>query len=189
MAPPRLLWLALALAACSPSEESARDQAEQALARGERGAAIAAIEQLRNASAETPEAYLEQAALWVRAGEARRRWMIDAGVARITDSNDLRLLQASTLCMGYPRAQNADRQVDSEARTDAHPAALLLRRDKVSRDLAPARDLRGRRGPAYRTAPSSHPRVAARLEERRFVEAARALDRRRRLRGRAPRAL
>src|SRR5262245_26772659 len=100
----RLIWLLLALAACSPSERDAREQAREALARGERGAAIEAIEALRQAAHDTPEAYLEQADLWIRAGEAPRAvWLLDEGVARFPERHDLRLFLASTaLLVGDP---------------------------------------------------------------------------------------
>jgi tetratricopeptide (TPR) repeat protein len=176
----RLVWLALALAACSPSEESAREQAQRALSRGERTAAIEAIEALRKASPETPEAYLEQAALWVRAGEAPRAvWLLDEGVTRFPERGDLRVMHASTaLLVGDPARADGIAQAIPESAPE-YPEALLVR----ARAQVSLGDLEGglatfRRAETMRPdrADLRIPRVAALLEERRFVEARAALD-------------
>lgn len=176
----RLVLLAVALAACSPSEERAREQAREALARSDRSAAIAAIEDLRDAQTGAPDSLLEQADLWVRAGEAARAvWLLEEGVARFPERADLRLLLASTtLLVGDPaRALAIARGVPEQSAQ--HPEALIVRA-RALLDLGE----QGAGLAAFRQAESERPdsaalrvpRVAALLEERRFAEARAALD-------------
>jgi tetratricopeptide (TPR) repeat protein len=176
----RLAILCAALAACSSSEERARHDAQQAIARGERGAAIEAIEALHAAAPDTPDALLERAELWIRAGEAPRAvWLLEEGVARYPERADLRLLLASSsLLVGDPaRAETVAGAVPEGA--PEHPAALLVR----ARARLELGDLEGGLE-AFRSAETQRPdsaelripRVAALLEERRFKEARAALD-------------
>jgi tetratricopeptide (TPR) repeat protein len=176
----RLVWLALALVGCSPSEESAREQAKNALAQGDRAVAIEAIEALRKASPQTPEAYLEQANLWVRAGEAPRAvWLLDEGVTRFPDRADLRLVQATTaLLVGDPARADAIAKSIPETASEHADALLIEARAQVALgDLAAGLET-FRRAEAERPdrADLRIPRVAALLEEHRFVEARAALD-------------
>ncbi|HEX5066761.1 MAG TPA: tetratricopeptide repeat protein [Myxococcota bacterium] len=176
----RLAWLALALCACSPSADRAREQAQQALARGERDAAIRAIEALHAAAPTTPDAYLEQAVLWIRAGEAPRAvWLLEEGAARFPERSDVRLFLASTaLLVGDPaRAEAVAGAIPEEA--DEYPEALLLRAQArialgdLDGGLAAFREAEAER-PGRAT--SWIPRIAALLQEARFAEARAALD-------------
>ena len=175
----RFVWLALALA-CSPSADHAREQAQAALARGERDAAIQAIEALQAAAPETPDAFLEQAELWIRAGEAPRAvWLLEDGTARFPDRSDLRLFLASTaLLVGDPARADAVARAIPE-RANEYPEALLLRAQArvalgdLDGGLAAFREAEAER-PARATL--RIPRIAALLQERRFGEARAALD-------------
>jgi tetratricopeptide (TPR) repeat protein len=176
----RLAWLAIALAACSPSADHAREQAQAALARGERDAAIEAIEALHAAAPATPDAVLEQAALWIRAGEALRAvWLLEEGSARFPDRHDLRLYLASTaLLVGDPARAEAVASAIPE-RANEYPEALLVR----AQARVALGDLEGglavfREAEAERPARATQwiPRIAALLGERRFREARAALD-------------
>jgi tetratricopeptide (TPR) repeat protein len=176
----RLAILVVALGACGPSEDRARQSAADALARGERAAAIEAIEALHGAQPETPEAWLEQAQLWIRAGEGpRAAWLLERGVSRFPERADLRLaLAETTLLVGDPaRAEGIAREVPASA--PQHPESLLVR----ARALLELGDLEAAMS-AFRQAESERPesavlripRVAALLEERRFDAARAALD-------------
>jgi tetratricopeptide (TPR) repeat protein len=176
----RLACFALVLAACSPSEEHAREQAEQALARGERDAAIQAIETLREVARETPDAYLELAHLWVQAGEAPRAlWLLEEGAARFPENTRLRLFLANTaLLVNDPaRAETVARAIPERA--DEYPEALLVRaRARVALGDLEAGLAAFREAEAERPGRAAQriPRVAALMEERRFAEARAALD-------------
>jgi thioredoxin-like negative regulator of GroEL len=76
-----LALLATALAAGCPTPEErageARSEAERALEAGRRADAVAALDRLRAAQPETPEARIELAKLLVQAGEAPQAvWLL-----------------------------------------------------------------------------------------------------------------
>jgi tetratricopeptide (TPR) repeat protein len=175
-----LVILLLCLAACAPSEQDAREQAQAALARGDRRAAIEAIEALEGAQADAPEARLEQSELWIRAGEAPRAvWRLEQALSRFGERADLRVALANAaLLVGDPaRAAAIAREIPESAAE--HPEALLVR----ARALVALGDLDAglaafERAERERPAEAALrvPRIAALLEERRYTEARAALD-------------
>ena len=105
-----------------------RARAQTALARGDRRAAIEAIEALERAQRDAPEARLEQSELWIRAGEAPRSvWRLEQAVARFGDRSDLRLAlaNAALLVGDAARAAAIAREIPESAAE--HPQALLVR--------------------------------------------------------------
>ena len=166
----RLAWLAIALVACSPSEESAREQAQAALARGERDAAIQAIEALRKAAPESPEACLEQAELWIRAGEAPRAvWLLEEGATRFPAAPRPAPLPGQHRAAGRrPGARRSRRRRDSRAR-ERIPGGAAGARAVAGRARRPRRRARGLPRGGVRAAGSRH---AADPARRRFARGA-----------------
>jgi len=130
----RLLgWLLLSvfLVACPPPQdraEQARDQARQALARGDRPAALEALGTLREMQPESAAEWVELAGLLVLAGEAPQVvWMLQEGVRRFPEDAELRLAlaEAALLVGDANSAQAALLPIDSDS--EHHTAALLLR--------------------------------------------------------------
>ena len=126
-----VLVLGCALLAGCPSQEErseqARAEAEAALERGQRGAAVEALERLRATQPETPESLLELAQLLVRAGEAPQVvWMLEEGLDRFPERDDLRvaLASAALLVNDAVKARQAAELVP--ASSPEHPAALLV---------------------------------------------------------------
>src|SRR5215831_19350284 len=175
-----LVLLVLCLAACAPSEEDARGQAQAALARGDRSAAIEAIEALEKAQGDAPEARLEQSELWIRAGEAPRAvWRLEQGVARFGDRTDLRLAlaNAALLVGDAARAASIAREIPESAAE--HPEALLVRaRAEIALGELDAGLAAFEQAEQERPAEAELrvPRIAALLDERRYTEARAAID-------------
>ncbi|MGH7337398.1 MAG: tetratricopeptide repeat protein, partial [Myxococcota bacterium] len=125
-------WLGLACAlACGPSEpraRAARDAFGLALERGDRVAALAAVEDLRAALPDTANALRELAAALVRAGSASDAiWLLESGVRRFPERDDLRIALAHVaLLLANPTlAREAAGGVAPES--EHHPYALLAR--------------------------------------------------------------
>ena len=78
--------LCLTLIACPDAEqraERARQQAVEALVRGERDTALDAIASLQRVTPDDPESIREQAVLLIHAGEAPRVvWLLEDAVSR-----------------------------------------------------------------------------------------------------------
>jgi predicted Zn-dependent protease len=130
------LLIAAILVGCGPSTEAPSEEVGQALrerigaelARGDREAALAAVGALEAELPDTPEALLEIAAWYQRAGDASRAsWLLEPAVRRFPDRADLRVALARvSLVLGNPaRAREAVLPVDEAAAE--HPAALVLR--------------------------------------------------------------
>jgi len=125
------LATAVAFAAgCSSEQEQrdlARQRADEALARGDRSAALEALERLRTAPSETPESLLELTSLMMRAGESPHAlWILEEGLARFPTRDDLQL-QAARLALivhDPTRALAATGRIDEDSAQ--HLEALLL---------------------------------------------------------------
>lgn len=90
--------------------QSARERVVNALERGERRQALAALEALRESRTDTPESLIEFAALLVQTGEALRAlWLLEAGVREFPDRDELRLALANVALL-----------IDDPARARAH---------------------------------------------------------------------
>ena len=113
--------------ACMPDEqraEDARDALKQALERADRGAALAAIDELQEALQDSPESLLEIAQLRIVAGDApRASWLLEEAVRRFPKRDDLRLALARVaLLLGNPSLAHevlAPVAPDSERHADA----------------------------------------------------------------------
>ncbi len=90
--------LGFGLVACTPPEEraeQAREAIQQGLARGDRAAALDAVNDLRDSLTDTADSLLEVAQLLVQSGDAPRAgWLLEEGVQRFPDRDDLRLALA-----------------------------------------------------------------------------------------------
>ncbi len=123
--------LLFALAACSPPEEradQARESVREALQRGDRPAALEAIDALGASTPDTAESLMEIAALRVQAGDApRAAWILEEGLRRFPDRDDLRLALARVaLLLGNPSlTMDAVRPIDTDSAQ--HSQALVLR--------------------------------------------------------------
>jgi tetratricopeptide (TPR) repeat protein len=178
-----LLLLGALLVACpSPQEraEQAREEARQALARGDRGAALESLDALRKLRPERPAELLELAALLVAAGEAPQVvWLLEEGIRRFPEHVELRLALArvALLVGDASAAQTALRPID--AASEHHAAALLLRAQAELRlgDLEQALATLAAAQRLHPDRPEAHlARISALLSERRFEEARQALE-------------
>ncbi len=125
-----LLLLALLLACGSRQEreQAARARFEEAVANQDAGAALEALDDLRDGLPDTPETTLEMARLLGRLGEINRAlWLLEEAARRHPGRNDLRLGIAETaLLVGDPaRALEALGGI-AEGQPE-HAYALLLR--------------------------------------------------------------
>jgi tetratricopeptide (TPR) repeat protein len=173
----------LLLVACSSSEERAeraREEARQALMRGDRSAALQALNQLRETRADTPEALLQLAQLLVAAGEAPEvLWLLEDGVRRFPESDGLRLaLGRVALMVGNPSAVRAAVEPIAAA-SDQHAAALVLLAQAELRlgNLERGLEILAQAERLYPERPEARlARIATLLTERRVEEARSALD-------------
>ena len=175
--------LCCSLIACPDAEqraERARKQAVEALVRGERDTALDAIASLQRATPDDPESIREQAVLLIHAGEAPRVvWLLEDAVARFPDEPALRLLLAeAALLVNDPVRADA---VAAEIAPDAEAAAeALVMRARAAMALGDLEMALARFELAEHSAPERPelraPRIAALLGERRFDEAAFALE-------------
>jgi tetratricopeptide (TPR) repeat protein len=177
-----LLGIAALLLACSSPEEraeQARADARQALSRGERSAALEAIEVLRASQVDTPEALLETVSLLVGAGEAPQAvWLLEEGVARFPEADRLELaLGRVALLVNDPgRARAAAERIGPDS--EAHPQALVLRAQAQIElgDLEAGLATLTRAETLYpEQAGLRLPRVTALWQEQRYAEAREAL--------------
>jgi tetratricopeptide (TPR) repeat protein len=125
------ILLLIAAVACGSAEdraEDARERVRDALARGDRRAAIESIDDLRAALPESPEALVEVAQLQVQSGSAPDAgWLLEEAVRRYPENDELRLtLGRVALLLGNPAlAREAVLPVASES--EQHPGALVVR--------------------------------------------------------------
>lgn len=122
--------LAIALACTAPEEraEQARQAIGQAVERGNRAAAIAAVDELRESLPDTADWLLEVAQSLVRAGDAARAgWLLEEGVQRFSERDDLRLALARVaLLLGdASRARAVVEPITPDS--EQHAAALITR--------------------------------------------------------------
>ncbi len=105
-----------------------RESLGDAISRRDVGALGDARAQLQSASAETPEELAEIAALMMRAGEtAHALWVLEAGILRYPERDDLRILLArGALVVGDPVRVFAVLE-SVEPGSDRHLASLMLR--------------------------------------------------------------
>src|SRR5262245_19242296 len=99
--------LGASLVSCTPPEERAeraREVIQQSLERGDRSAALDAVQDLRESLPDTGDSLLEVAQLLVRSGDAPRAgWLLEEGVQRFPGRDDLRLALARvSLLLGNP---------------------------------------------------------------------------------------
>jgi tetratricopeptide (TPR) repeat protein len=179
----RVAAAALLLGACAPPEEQAeraRTAVREALARGDREAALAGLRDLRESQPDTPEAVLGYATLLVRAAEASQaQWRLESAVQRFPEHHELRLLLANTalLVNDASRARAAAQRIPVDA--EQHPRALLilawaeLQLGNLEAALAHFEDAE-RRYPDLSEARVA--RIATLLNERRLDEARQALE-------------
>ena len=125
-----VLGIALALACSSPEEraEQAREAVNEAIARGDRQAALEAIDDLGGDAPDTADAQLERARLLVRAGNAPESgWLLEDAARQHPDRVDLALALARvSLLLGNPaRAREVADAIAPEA--EQHADALVLR--------------------------------------------------------------
>jgi tetratricopeptide (TPR) repeat protein len=123
--------LGVSLVGCTPSEqraEQAREAVEESIARGDRQAALGAIDDLRATAEDTADALLEVAQLLVRAGNAPEAgWLLEDAVRRHPARADLTLALARvSLLLGNPaRAREVSDGIPGEA--EEHADGLVLR--------------------------------------------------------------
>ncbi len=178
----RVLAAAVVLSVCaSPEEraESAPAAVQEALQRGDRDAALAALQDLRESQPDTPEALAEYTTLLVRAGEANQAlWRLEAAVQRFPERHDLRLALASAalLVNDASRARAAAGRIPADS--EHHPRALLtlawaeLQLGSLEGALALFEEAERR----YPDLPQARvARIATLVNERRFDDARQAL--------------
>jgi len=117
--------------ACAPAEEradAAREHFREALGRGDRIEALAAIDDLRSSLPDTPETLIEVAQLLVQAGSAPDAgWMLEEGVRRFPGRDDVRVASGRVaLLLGNPALARAT-VLPVEADAEEHPVALVVR--------------------------------------------------------------
>ena len=177
------LLLLLAMLACSSAEEralQARADLEIALARQDRGAALVALKELRDSLPDTPESLLLLGRLMRSVGEGPQAvWLLEAGVARFAEREDLRLaLGQLALATGDPaHAVGVLEQIPSKS--ELHSQALLViahaklrlgDRDGAFALLAEAESL-------YPDSPEARfARIAALFAEKKYDEAAAVVE-------------
>jgi tetratricopeptide (TPR) repeat protein len=174
--------LALVLACSSPEEraEQARQAAGEALKKGDRVAALAALHDLRESSPDTPEALLEHSTLLIAAGEAPQVvWLLEAGIARFPERDDLRLAlgQVALLVGDASTARRALAAISPDS--EQHLAALVMRAraELMLGDLERALEILGDAERRYPDRPEARlARIGTLLAERRSDEARAALE-------------
>jgi tetratricopeptide (TPR) repeat protein len=165
--------------ACSPSPEQAeraREAALQALERGDRTAALDAIGDLQDNLPKTPDALLEVAQLLVRAGDASRAaWLLEEGVERFPERNDLRVgLARVALLLGNPSL--ARQAVEKIPAGSEHYGAGLIARAQAELDLGDLdRSLETLIEAGHVRSEARLVRIATLMSERRHREARQAI--------------
>ena len=176
------LGIALALACTPPEEraERAREAVRQAVAQGDRAAALDALDDLRAASPDTPDALLELAQALVQVGSAPDAgWLLEEGVRRFPERDDLRLALARVaLLLGNPSlAREAVAPVAADS--EQHAPALVARAQAELNlgDLEKALETLAEAEKLYPDRPEARlVRIATLLSEHRQDEARMAIE-------------
>ncbi len=125
-----LLSVVLALACRSAEErvEGERASIQQAIERGDRAGALAAIDELRDALPETPESLLEVSRFLVQAGDAPRAgWLLEETTRRFPERDDAKTALARVaLLLGNP-SQAREAVLGIAPDSKEHAAGLVLR--------------------------------------------------------------
>lgn len=120
----------IGLVACSSAEEraeSAREEAKTAIERGQRATALEAIAELREVQPESADAVLELTKLLVAAGEAPQAvWVLEEGLARFPDRDDLRTALATAALMTNDATLARKTLHAIPATSDQHAEGLIL---------------------------------------------------------------
>ena len=169
---------ALVTLGCADPEEraeQAKEKALGALARGERDAALAALEEMRSAGPRSPEALLELTTLMIRAGEAPQAvWLIEEALPRFPDRDDLRV-RLGRLALMVQDPRRAEDAVAPIGRNSEQDLEALLVRAQAAMELGELERALGH----FETAAERHPdrpeatlaRVQALVQEKKFDEA------------------
>ena len=178
-----MLLVPLLLLACPTPEErteQAREDARQAVARGDRAAALRAIDTLRENTPNTPADLIEVAQLLVLAGEGPEALRaLELGLERWPDADELRLAlaRAAILVSDASRARATLLEVGPDS--EQHATALVLRAQAELRlgDFERAVATLSEAERLYPDAPEARiARIGALLKERRIDEARAALE-------------
>ncbi len=172
-----LLLLSVLAAGCSPGQEdleAARVAAVEALARGDRRAALDAMTLLR-AQTETPDDLLALGELLVLAGEAPEVvWLLEDGVRRYPDHEGLRLALAQVALLVGNGSAALQALAPIGVESERHAEALFLKAQAVLRmgDLEGALAILDESVERYPDRTEARlGRIAALLRERRVDEA------------------
>jgi tetratricopeptide (TPR) repeat protein len=177
-----LLASCLLLACPSPQERSerARADAREALRRGDRAAALAALDVLRELRAESSEDPLEFAELLVKAGEAAQAvWVLQEAVHQSPERDELRIALAQAALLVGDAAAARDALVPIGKDSNKHLDALVLRSQAELRlgDFNRAVATLTQAEQLYPDRPEARlAHLAALLQDHRFEEAHRALE-------------
>ncbi len=186
--PPRILLAALLAgiglaSACTPAPERAdvaRAAAQTALERGDRSAALAAVEDLRASLPPGADATAEVARFLVAAGDAPRAgWLLEEGLRRFPDHQELRLALARTaLLLGNPsRAREVLDLAQPDSARQADTLVLRAQAELQLGDLEKALETLEETERLHPDRPEARlVRIGALLGERRMDEARRAIE-------------
>jgi tetratricopeptide (TPR) repeat protein len=177
-----VLGILLALACTPPEEraEQAREAVRQAVTQVDRAAALDALDDLRDAAPDTPEALLELAQLLVQVGSAPDAgWLLEEAVRRFPERDDLRLALARVaLLLGNPSlAREAVTPVAADS--EQHAGALVTRAQAELNlgDLERALETLAEAEKLYPDRPEARlVRIATLLSEHRHDEARGAIE-------------
>jgi tetratricopeptide (TPR) repeat protein len=126
-----VLLASLLALACGSSEEraeSARASIQQALAHGDRTRALEAVDELRDALPDSPEALLEVSRFLVQAGDAPRAgWLLEETVRRFPESDDAKTALARVALLLANPSQAREAVLGIAGDSEEHAAALVLR--------------------------------------------------------------
>jgi tetratricopeptide (TPR) repeat protein len=175
--------LALVLVACPSTEErieEAQQAVPEALARGDRMAARAAVADLGSGVPETPEKLLEIAGLLQLAGESPRAlWLLEAGAERFPDDADVQIALAKlSLSLSNPaQARSVVLRIPEDAPQHAEALVLLAHAELGLGQLEQALATLKRAEELYPDRPESLlVRISTLTTEKRHDEAAAAIE-------------
>ncbi len=172
-----------AILACASAEEradAARERFRQALERGDRIEALAALDDLRSSLPATPETTIAVAQLLVQAGSAPDAgWLLEEAVRRFPERDDVRVASGRVaLLLGNPALARAS-VLPVEAGAEEHPLALVVRAQAELEmgDLEAALATLAETEKLYPERPEARLlRIATLLKEHRRDEARTAID-------------
>ncbi len=177
-----VLGIALVLA-CTSSEqasEQTREAVDEAIARGDRQAALEAIGDLREDADDSAAAQLELAQLLVRAGNAPEAgWLLEDAARRHPDRADVAVALARvSLLLGNPaRAREVADEIAAEAEEHADALVLRAQAELALGDLERALATLGEAEERYPDRPEARlVRIATLMSEGKKAEARAALE-------------